>query len=950
MPLEGEHLGHYRLLRLLGSGGMGEVYLAEDARIGQQVAIKVIRAEGIAYPQSESAKEAARLFEREAKAIARLDHPNILPLYAYGEETLHDTRLTYLVMPYRKEGTLASWLRLRGRAAPLSPAEVAPLLQQATAALHHAHSQHVLHQDIKPTNFLIRASEDHPERPDLLLADFGIAKLTSATASASQSIRGTPTYMAPEQWDGHPVAASDQYALAIMVYELLAGRPPFVGNPGQVMRQHYLTPPPAPGTLNGRLSPAIDAVLLRALAKQPDERFASVTDFARAFQEAMQSDGELHATLAISRAEAATGTTRTLTLPGGRQVSITVPAGVGDRSILRLEGQGRPYYTGGPAGPLVLTIAIPAEARPLPRPQASTDPTVRVPPARPEAPGHLKPTVPVSDVSETAPTVLATTTPSLPTEGATPARHPRLLPGSKLRRNLPLFLLAIFLISTVAYFAFPRSPVSNPSSVPTPGVTPSVPNGIGVTKAPDGEYIGISDGTFAFDTNRPDGRFKTQAADKLKANDIGGAQSLWQAGLQQDTSDAEALIYLEDQRVLSSGNPYITIVVGTMMTGDNVGVGRDDLQGAYVAQKEFNDGHKLPNNVQVRLLIASSGNDATYATTVAQQIMQVVQQDHTIVGVMGWPFSSRTINAISVLENAHIPMVSQTASSDQLTGISPYFFRVTPSNKGQGMAEARYAEQVLHAKNVALFVDPSDAYSSSLAADFSLQFKADGNNIIVIENYTVGSQGQGQLPGKLQDALSHNPDLIYFSGYASDISVILANMPTTGQFANLQVMGGDALYELGGYRINGRAGFGRLHFTSFAYPDEWDIAGLSAQKPAFFTDYASAFNPNGQQPSGIYGYTRTSSDVMLSYDATLALLAASNGALGGGKTSITPGDVQQALTRITGAHAIQGVSGPIAFGPDGDPINKPFVILFVDPQGRIHQERLLGCLKLGACS
>jgi len=155
MPLEGQHLGRYRLLHLLGSGGMGEVYLAEDARIGQQVAIKVVRSEGIAYPQSESAKEVARLFEREAKAIARLDHPNILPLYAYGEETLNDMLITYLVMPYRKEGTLATWLRRRGSTIPLSPAEVAPLLQQATAALQHAHDQHVLHQDIKLTNFLL---------------------------------------------------------------------------------------------------------------------------------------------------------------------------------------------------------------------------------------------------------------------------------------------------------------------------------------------------------------------------------------------------------------------------------------------------------------------------------------------------------------------------------------------------------------------------------------------------------------------------------------------------------------------------------------------------------------------------------------------------------------------------------------------------------------------------
>ncbi len=304
MPLEGLHLGHYRLLRLLGSGGMGEVYLAEDARIGQQVAIKIIRSEGIAYPQGESAKEAARLFEREAKAIARLDHPNILPLYAYGEETMDEQLLTYLVMPYRKEGTLANWLRQRGSAEPLSPAEVAPLLQQAAEALQHAHRQQVIHQDIKPSNFLIRLREDYPDRPDLLLADFGIAKLTSATASASQSIRGTPTYMAPEQWEGHPLPATDQYALAILVYELLVGRPPFQGGPGQVMRQHYLAPPTAPSTLNPRLSAAIDAVLLRALAKQPDERFTSVTAFALAFQEAVQSIGELRATLAISRGEA----------------------------------------------------------------------------------------------------------------------------------------------------------------------------------------------------------------------------------------------------------------------------------------------------------------------------------------------------------------------------------------------------------------------------------------------------------------------------------------------------------------------------------------------------------------------------------------------------------------------------------------------------------------------
>jgi ABC-type branched-subunit amino acid transport system substrate-binding protein len=355
----------------------------------------------------------------------------------------------------------------------------------------------------------------------------------------------------------------------------------------------------------------------------------------------------------------------------------------------------------------------------------------------------------------------------------------------------------------------------------------------------------------------------------------------------------------------------------------------------------------------VRLLIANSGNDATYATTVAQQIVQLAQQDHTIVGVMGWPFSSHALDAIKVLVAAHIPMVSQTASSDLLTRVSPYFFRVAPSNDGQGIAGAHYAEQKLHAKNVALFVDPSDAYSSSLAADFSRQFKADGNNIIVTENYTVGPGGRGKLPSLLQDALSHNPDLIYFSGYSPDVSVLLTNLPTSGPFANLQVMGGDALYELGGYPSSARAGFNRLHFTAFAYPDEWDIAGLKAQKPVFFTDYASAFNPNGQQPSGIYGYTRTTGDVMLSYDATLALLTGSKLALstgGGNKNRITPDELRQELTRITGTQALQGVSGRIAFGPDGNPINKAFVILYVDMLGRIHEESLVGCFQVGSCS
>src|SRR6266568_1511047 len=711
------------------------------------------------------------------------------------------------------------------------------------------------------------------------LVDFGIARADVArNAQRKQtSALGTPGYAPPEQYQGNADPRSDLYALAATLHHLLTNRDPRNEPP-------FAYPPVR--ALNPRLSLETERVLDHALKVDINQRYQSAAAMKQDIDEILQN-------------------------------RYATSAGTGSYTF------SGPIVTPGAASTIARQPVRPIQARPVQR---------QAPAQRPVNPPQPNPPPPRPVAPPPAP---------YPFNVRPPQAPPRQQTTSHVGRNFILFVLAIFLITVVAYFAFVRGPAGSLGPASTPGAT---------TSAPPPAAIGVSDGTFAFDTNRSDGRFKTQAADKLKGNDVQGAQSLWLSGLQQDTSDAEALIYLEDQRVLTSGNPYITIVVGTMLTGDNAGVGRDDLQGAYVAQKEYNDGHRLPHNVQVRLLVASSGNDATYATTVAQQIVLAAQQDHTIVGVMGWPFSSRTINAIRILASAHIPMVSQTASSDQLTGVSSYFFRVAPSNKGQGIAGAHYAEQVLHAKSVALFVDPADSYSSSLAADFSQQFKADGNTTAVTENYTVGSKGQGQLPGLLQDALSHNPDLVYFSGYASDISVLLANLPTSGPAANIQILGGDALYELGGYSTSGRANFSRLHFTSFAYPDEWEIAGLKAQKPAFFIDYASAFNPNGQHPGGAYGYTRTSSDVMLSYDATLALLAGSSRALNsvGANKNITPADLQQALMQIQGAQAVQGVSGPIAFDTNGDPVNKPLVILAVDSQGRIHQESLVGHLLVGS--
>ncbi|OLC61390.1 MAG: hypothetical protein AUH89_02715 [Ktedonobacter sp. 13_1_40CM_4_52_4] len=285
MPLDELHIGRYHLLRLIGSGGMGEVYLAEDTRINRQVAIKVIRGEAIPYLDTNPSQDAARLFEREAKAIARLNHSHILPLFDYGEDIVNETPLTYMVMPYCQGGSLDAWLRPKSERRSLPPQEAAYLLNQAADALQYAHDQQLIHQDVKPSNFLIRAIREIG-LPDLLLTDFGVAKFIAANSSNSQSIRGTPSYMAPEQWEGNPVTETDQYAFGIMAYQLVTGRLPFQGGSGQMMYQHLTSEPQPPSTHMPSLPADVDTVILHALAKKPEDRFASISAFARAFQQA----------------------------------------------------------------------------------------------------------------------------------------------------------------------------------------------------------------------------------------------------------------------------------------------------------------------------------------------------------------------------------------------------------------------------------------------------------------------------------------------------------------------------------------------------------------------------------------------------------------------------------------------------------------------------------------
>jgi eukaryotic-like serine/threonine-protein kinase len=267
------------------------------------------------------------------------------------------------------DGSLASWLC--EQPGLLSPQQIATLLCKVAGALQEGHNQQRIHLDINPFNILIHASGENIEQFDVRIAEPGIAAQAPTLFGRSSSSNSLPLYMPPEQWVGRPVFATDQYALAVIAYELLVGLSPFQGSPAHLMDLHLNVQPLAPGTLNQRVSPALDAVILSALAKRPEDRFPSVSSFAHALKQAVHHpeslivsiprttlDGDLHATLTISPAEASAGTLRTLSLPLGRRTIISVPAGVQDGQVIRLEGWGDPAPTGGVPGAVLLTIAV----------------------------------------------------------------------------------------------------------------------------------------------------------------------------------------------------------------------------------------------------------------------------------------------------------------------------------------------------------------------------------------------------------------------------------------------------------------------------------------------------------------------------------------------------------------------------------------------------------------
>jgi tRNA A-37 threonylcarbamoyl transferase component Bud32 len=289
----------YRVVRHLARGGMAEVYVAHDQLLDRRVAVKLL------FPELAQDGSFVERFRREARAAAGLNHHNIVSVYDLGE----DDGSYYIVMEYVDGRTLRDIIRSEG---PLEPARAAEVGADIAAALAVAHRHGIIHRDVKPGNVLLADSVAK-------VADFGIARAGDPRESLTMTgaVMGTATYLSPEQAQGHAIDhRSDLYSLGIVLYEMLAGRPPFSGDsPVAIAYRHLSEDPLPPSTHNPAVPPALDATVLRAMAKNPDARYDSAEQLRADLLAAAQGAGPADATVVAAPVGAAAGAGSTQLLP-----------------------------------------------------------------------------------------------------------------------------------------------------------------------------------------------------------------------------------------------------------------------------------------------------------------------------------------------------------------------------------------------------------------------------------------------------------------------------------------------------------------------------------------------------------------------------------------------------------------------------------------------------------
>src|SRR3972149_6154148 len=269
--LTGKQIGPYQVVAPLGEGGMAAVYKAYQPATDRYVALKILPRHFASDPQF------IGRFRQEAKVLAKLQHPHILPVFDFGEADDY----TYIVMPFIESGTLANLMR----GEPLPLAQIRRVVSQVGDALDYAHLRGLIHRDVKPSNILI------DERENCMLMDFGLAKIVEGSIhlTTSGAIMGTPAYMSPEQGLGGRLdTRTDIYSLGVILYEMAVGRVPYrAETPMAIIIKHINDPLPLPRTINGNLPEPVERVILKSLTKNPKDRFGTAGEMVKALQAAI---------------------------------------------------------------------------------------------------------------------------------------------------------------------------------------------------------------------------------------------------------------------------------------------------------------------------------------------------------------------------------------------------------------------------------------------------------------------------------------------------------------------------------------------------------------------------------------------------------------------------------------------------------------------------------------
>jgi serine/threonine protein kinase len=427
-------LGKYEIRGTLGKGAMGTVYDGWDPLIARRVAIKTVSLP--ANPDPETAEEIAR-FRREAQAAGRLSHPNIVAVYDYGETN----DIAYIVMEFVDGPSLKSPLDHHER---FALADIQRIMDDLLAGLQFSHDHGVVHRDIKPANIMLN-SEGRAK-----IADFGIARIERSSMTQAGTMLGTPAYMSPEQFMGQVVdARTDVYSAGVVLYQLLTGERPFEGGLTAIMHKVLNTEPPAPSELAVTTPSSLDAVVKRAMAKRPDERYPSASSFAKAIRDAIASaetptsailGNDAEATVVgRSQAAAAARATPAQARPGAgspaQRASVPAPpparsrvplfAGIGVAVVLGLGAGGWFLLTGSRQPPAAASADTPP---PTQTGQLAPSPLAQA--AVPNQSGSQPPSPPTPPTQSVPPAETTQPLPSPPAQAAVPTQPDSQLPSS----------------------------------------------------------------------------------------------------------------------------------------------------------------------------------------------------------------------------------------------------------------------------------------------------------------------------------------------------------------------------------------------------------------------------------------------------------------------------------------------------------------------------------------